>query len=423
MSKVINRHWPGSGNGLTRSDRLGCDYEAYVPDLLCERSYFIDGEVAASVAEAEAAMLKLNASSKTLTNTEALARILLRAEAVASSRIEGLELGARRLLQAEAARESREEVNDVTAAEVLSNIDAMSYAIGSADPGQPITLENILTMNKLLLSQTKHSAEGGLIRDRQNWIGGSAFHPCSAKFVPPPEDLVLGLMEDLVAFCNQDGLPPVVQAAIVHAQFETIHPFVDGNGRTGRALIHVILKRRGLADRVLTPVSLILATWAKAYVEALSEYRYRGEANSPAAHFGLNAWISQFANACTRACADAETYENRVQEIQAAWHVKLGKVRKQSSVDLLIAQLPGLPVFTISGAAKLIGRTFPAVNSAVQAMVSAGILTQTTIGKRNRAYEAAEIIEAFTGLERQLGSPQGDTRSSKPARRVPHRPL
>ena len=102
----------------------------------------------------------------------------------------------------------------------------MMFAIESADPAQPITLQTVLTLNKLLLSQTKYSTEGGLIRDRQNWIGGSDFHPCSAKFVPPPEDLVLGLMEDLVAFCNQDGLPPVVQAAIVHAQLEKIHPLV-----------------------------------------------------------------------------------------------------------------------------------------------------------------------------------------------------
>ena len=421
MSKVIQRHWPGSGNGQTRNDRLGCDYEAYVPDLLCDRSYVIEGEVAAAVAEAEAAILKLNATSTALTNTEALARILLRAEAVASSRIEGLELGARRLLQAEVARESQEEVKDVTAAEVLSNIDAMSYAINAADPQQPITLETILRMNELLLSQTEYSSEGGRIRNRQNWIGGSDYHPCSAKFVPPPEDHVLELMKDLVAFCNDDGLPPVVQAAIAHAQFETIHPFVDGNGRTGRALIHVILKRRGLAEKVLTPVSLILATWAKAYIEALTSYRYNGDADSREARTGLNAWISQFANACTRACADAETYETRVQEIQAAWRDKLGKVRKNSSTDLLITELPGVPVLTIPGAAKLLDRTFPAVSGAVDVLVGAGILKQVSIGKRNRAYEAAEIIEAFTGLERRLGSPGGDTKSSRPSRRVPHR--
>ncbi len=421
MSKVIQRHWPGSGNGLTRSDRLGCDYEAYVPDLLCGRTYVLDGQVAAAVAEAETAILRLNATSTTLTNTEALARILLRAEAVASSRIEGLELAPRRLLQAEVARDAQEELQDVTAAEVLSNIDAMSYAIALANPAEPITLDTILTMNKLLLSQTHLSARGGVIRDSQNWIGGNGYHPCSAKFVPPPEDLVLSLMEDLVAFCNDDGLPPVVQAAIAHAQFETIHPFVDGNGRTGRALIHVILKRRGLAERVLTPVSLILATWAKAYIEGLTGFRYQGDAESEDARRGLNEWISQFATACTRACIDAEIYENRVQEIQTAWRVKLGKVRKNSSTDRLIAELPGAPVVTIPGVAKLMNRSFPAVSAAVEVLVGAGILKQVSVGKRNRAYEAAEIIEAFTGLERQLGSPEGDTRFSRPTRRVPNK--
>ncbi|HZV25112.1 MAG TPA: Fic/DOC family N-terminal domain-containing protein, partial [Acidothermaceae bacterium] len=126
MSKVLKRRWRRElgGSGLPRKDRMPCDYEAYVPDLLVGRKLVLDGDVAADVADAETAILRLNAEARALVDTEALARILLRAEAVASSRIEGLEVGARRLLHAELARGLNEATSDVTATEVLGNIDA-----------------------------------------------------------------------------------------------------------------------------------------------------------------------------------------------------------------------------------------------------------------------------------------------------------
>lgn len=196
---------------------------------------------------------------------------------------------------------------------------------------------------------------------------------------------------------------------------------MDGNGRAGRALIHLILRRRGLALRVLPPVSLILATWAKEYVTALIGTRYRGPATSKDAHAGVNRWVAQFATACTRAVADAYDFEHRVQDIQDAWRSRIPQLRKGSAADLLLHVIPGAPVVTVQSAATLIGRTYPAANNAVSRLVEAGVLQQITIGRRNRAYEAPEIITAFTSLERQLASPDGDTQTSKPVRRVPQR--
>ena len=229
-------------------------------------------------------------------------------------------------------------------------------------------------------------------------------------------------MEDLCAFCNEDRLPAVAQAAVAHAQFETIHPFVDGNGRTGRALIHLVLRRRGLANRVLPPVSLVLATWAKDYIAALESVRYRGPVTCPEAHAGANRWIAQFAIACSRAVADAAAFEERAQRVEADWRARLGSVRRNSAADRLLQALPGAPVVTVTTAASLIGRTFPAANNAIQRLTAAGVLKQVSLGRRNRAYEAPEIIIAFAALERQLASPEGDTLASSPARRVPQRP-
>ncbi len=419
MSKVLQRRWTTDFSGPSRSDRRSCDYNAYLPDNLVGRSFTLDGEVAADVAEAEAAIARLNVEASALIDTEALARILLRAEAVASSRIEGLEIGARRLLHAEVVRGLNEAPSDVTADEVLGNIDAMAYGIESTDEGDPITMDILLGVHERLLAGTRLEEYGGRFRDRQNWIGGSSYNPCSAAFVPPPHEFVENLIDDLCAFCNDDSLPTVAQAAIAHAQFETIHPFVDGNGRTGRAVIHLIFRRRGLAFRVLPPVSLVLATWSRSYIEALDATRYRGPATGKEAHAGANQWIGRFAGACIRAVADAGAFEARALEIQNAWRERLPSIRKNSAADLLLHALSGAPVVTINSAAALIGRTYPAANNAVADLVEAGVLDQITVGHRNRAYETPEIIAAFTDLEGQLASPEGETRTRAPSRRVP----
>jgi Fic family protein len=423
MAKVVRRRWLAiAAEGLPRRDRRSCEYEAYIPDPLTDRRITLDGDVAADVTDAETAVARLDTEAGALVDTEALARLLLRAEAVASSKIEGLEVGARRLLRAQAARELGEAPSDVTAAEVLGNIDAMVFAIQAVGPGSDITLELLSEVHRRLLAGTRLEAHGGRFRTEQNWIGGSSYNPCSAAFIPPPPESVAGLMRDLCTFSNDDSLPAVAQAAIAHAQFETIHPFSDGNGRTGRALIHLILKRRGLANRALPPVSLILATWSRDYIRGLMAYRYRGPASSKEAHANINRWVGLFATACRRAVEDARSFEERSREIQNAWRARLRRVRAQSATDLLLRALPGAPIITVKGAAELLQRSVQATNEAVARLIDAEVLTQVNVGKRNRAFEARDIIRAFTDLERQLASPVGDTRLSEPSRRVPHRP-
>jgi Fic family protein len=215
-------------------------------------------KVAADIADAETAIVRLNAEARALVDVEALARTLLRAESVASSRIEGLEVGPRRLLRAEAARDLGDAPSDVTAVEVLGNVDAMGFAVGRVGVGDVLTKELLLDVHRRLLDGTRFAEYDGKMRAQQNWIGGSGYNPCAAAFVPPPPEDVPSLIDDLVAFANDDSLPAVAQAGIAHAQFETIHPFVDGNGRAGRALIHMVLRRRGLAGRVLLTIALYL---------------------------------------------------------------------------------------------------------------------------------------------------------------------
>jgi Fic family protein len=422
VAEVIKLNWlPSDASGLPRRDRRGCEYEAYVPDRLAGREIALTGSTIADVVDAERAVERLNQETRSLRDSEAVARLLLRAEAVASSKIEGLELEGRRLLKAQVAAALGEDPSDVTATEVLNNIEAMRWAIDSVAEVDRIRVKHLLGIHERLLAGTRLEQHAGKLREQQNWIGGSSYNPCSAAFVPPPWEHVGDLLEDLCEFCDDDGLPAITQAALAHAQFETIHPFVDGNGRTGRALIHVILRRRGLSPIVVPPVSLVLATWSQDYINGLSATRYHADPLSHEAMEGLDRWVGVFAAATTRSVADAETYEERITDVQSAWRAALGKVRANSAVDLLIDALPGAPIVTVQSAAALIGRTDQAVNEAIPRLVDAGVLTQTTVGRRNRAFEAPDLIDAFNDLERQLASPDGDTLHSPPARRVPRR--
>ena len=422
MPDVLKLRWtPDQTSGLPRRDRRGCDYEAYVPDRLAGQAFLLQAETAADIADAERAVDRLNGEARGLADSEAVARLLLRAEAVASSRIEGLEVGGRRLLKAQLARSLGDDADDITATEVLNNIDAMGWAVESVSDAATITVDHLLAIHARLLAGTRLERHAGKIRDDQNWIGGRSYDPCSAAFVPPPPERVRELLEDLCDFCNDDALPTVAQAAMAHAQFETIHPFVDGNGRAGRALIHSVLRRRGLAPRIVPPISLVLATLSDDYVNGLTATRYGPGATPKQTGIALNTWISFFATAAERAVGDARDYEARVADVQTGWRERLGRVRADSAARLLIDVLPGAPVVTVQSAAELIGRSEQATNEAIPRLVDAGVIRQTTVGRRNRAFEAHELIDAFTDLERRLASPEGDTRSSEPTRRVPYR--
>jgi Fic family protein len=260
------------------------------------------------------------------------------------------------------------------------------------------------------------------VRTTQNWIGGSGYNPCSAAFVPPPPEAVGDLLDDLLDYVNGDDHPALVQAAIAHAQFETIHPFGDGNGRTGRALIHVILRRRSLATRFVPPISLVLATWASDYITGLTSYRHIGPPDGPDRSAAAATWLRTFAAAASRSCADAEAYATRIDALDAEWRRRIGRVRANSAVELLLGVLPGAPVVTVDSAARLIGRSDMRTGEAINRLESAGVLRQRNVGKqRYRVFEAVDVVDLFTGLERALASATGDTAAAPPIRRVPRR--
>jgi Fic family protein len=406
MARFETRSWPAAPSAPGgRRERRALRYRAFVPDPIADLQLALPSSVAAAVSTAERAVDALNRDPPRLASLEVLARRLLRAESLASSRIEGLVLSQRRLARAEA---EAADARDETARSVLGNVAAMEHAVALGAEARPLRLGDVLEIHRLLMLATTTPQIAGELRDRQNWIGGNAFNPGRADFVPPPPEHVKDLMTDLVAFVNRTDLVPIVQAAIAHAQFETIHPFADGNGRVGRALIHVVLRRRGMAPRYVPPVSLVLAADAKAYVTGLTAFREDRPGD----------WIRLFAQAIERAATKATELATRLADLQGRWRERAGRPRRHSSAEALIGELPAHPIVTVATAQEFLGRSKQAVNEAIAALAAKGVLHPITLAKRNRAWEARELFDLVNDIERELATP---TEEDEPSRPVPRR--
>jgi Fic family protein len=369
--------------------RRACEYHAFVPDPILGLEVSLPGAVAGVVSEAEQAVADLNASAGP--ELMPLARLLLRTESIASSKVEGMQIDARSLARAEANQETGRSVGR-EAAEILANIDAMQLSIERASSGDDLSPKDLEDIHRVLLERAPNSDTAGEVRKVQNWIGGNDYNPCGADFVPPPHDEVDRLLGDLTAFVNDGTLPPLVQAAIAHAQFETIHPFEDGNGRTGRALVQVVLRRRRLAPAFVPPISVVLARDKDRYLRGLE--LFRGD--------GLAEWIELFAAATALAAQLAGHYAQRVRGLQERWRDQLRAVRAprtDAAAWSVISALPAHPVLTVALGVAATQRTRPAVANAIGELEAAGVLTRLNDSPRNRAWEADGLLELIVGLE------------------------
>jgi Fic family protein len=370
-----------------RRARQRFTYRAYIPDFLDPERLTFSAATAADIADAEAAIAVAN-HGQHLVAMETLARLLLRSESVASSRIEGLECSQRRLAEAAFAPEHAGE----TARQVLANIDAMRQAIDLGAADRDLTVDDIRNMHELLMREDRATgAFAGEFRTRQNWIGGRSDSPRDAAYVPPPPEHVAPLMRDLVAFVNRDDLPTLAQAAIAHAQFETIHPFVDGNGRVGRCLIHTVLARRRLASRMLVPVSLVLAAYGDLYIEGLVDFR-EGH---------VDRWCGTFASAARLAVDGAARFEAELATMITRWRLE-SDARPGSHLWRACEQTTITPVFTVPSLREELHCSPTAATEAIERLTKIGIVAQVSLGKRNRVYLNRAVLRLLDDFERTL---------------------
>jgi len=381
------RRWEGDPRGIGgRKARQAFTYRAFVPAPIATIEPAVSFDTARSINEAEVAIVQLNADEH-VRGLEAIGPLLLRSEAIASSRIEGIELSqrnlARALIDPRAAKGS--------ARVVAANVLAMEEAIALGDRGSAFTTEDVLAIHRTLMADESPRIRPGSFRQEQNWLGGRLTNPSDARYVPPPEDEVEPLMLDLVYFMNRDDLPAVAQAAIAHAQFETIHPFVDGNGRVGRALIHVLLRRRGIAPVFVPPISVVLAARPHAYVDGLVGFR-EGR---------LDAWSASFADACARAAGMSVDLAERVADLEGAWYERSGRPRRDSAAARIIRVLPAQPITSASTIRAAIDARHQRALEGLKFLANAGVVRQISRGGYDKQYAAEELfdlIEEFEGL-------------------------
>lgn len=371
-----SRPWARAENEIgSRRQLRGAagDYRAAVPPLIGRADVVLEPETLAAADEASHALARFDAEAGAF--VAPFPAILLRTESSSSSEVENLTAGAKQIALAEigAARSENARL-------IVANTRAMDAAIAlSADLDE----DALIAMHAALLDETAPHFVGQW-RQEQVWIGGGALSPHDADFVPPHHERVPTLMRDLLEFVDRTDVPLLAQAAIAHAQFETIHPFPDGNGRTGRALIHAMLHRGGLTRNLTVPVSAGLLRNTRAYFEALSDFR-SGD---------VDAIVHAITYASFEAIRNGRRLVADINDVRGGWN-EIVRARSDSSVHRLMDLLVERPVIRVSTAAGSLGISDVAASAAINRLVGSGILTQAAGGKRYRIWQASEILDAL----------------------------
>jgi Fic family protein len=311
------------------------------------------------------------------------ASVLLRSESAASSRIENLTASARSIAEAELP-DGKGKPN---AALIVANTVAMQAAIALSGT---ITAEAILAMHTALMQgQTRHTP--GRWRTEPVWIGGGN-SPISAQFVPPDYARVPAAIDDLIVYAQRVNAPLLAQIAIAHAQFETIHPFTDGNGRTGRALVQAMLRSKGLTRQVTVPISAGLLADTAGYVDALTVYRQGDTA----------VIVEKFAQASIRAVANGRELITELRDIRSSWNDRL-TARSDSAVWKVADLLTRRPVVNSVLLRNELGLRTDHSRRYLDPLAEAGIVVESSGRTRDRIWRAPEIIDALDAFAERAG--------------------
>lgn len=340
------------------------------------------------IAPLEAAIADLAALDvETWANLAPVEQFLLSSESIASSKIEAHAPGTDDIARAWAGVRATQDARITVAA-----ARALRGLVDATATHQRIHLDDIYAAHHTLMRDDPHDGHtAGKPREEQNWIGGSDYSPRSATYVPPPHEHVPGLMADLVTFANRNDMPALVQAAIVHAQFESIHPFTDGNGRIGRTLINAVLRHRGTMRHGIAPLATAMVAQRDHYFGLITRYR------------DGDTWA--FVDYLTR-CSSATAIESRESarrliSLPTEW-ATLTRPRKGSAAHTLLGALLANPVLTSDTARDLTGASETSTFDAINSLVVAGVLRQAGQAKRDRVWVAADVVDEVESLQQRL---------------------
>ncbi len=371
------------------STTLGEAVQAFVPHALppSDPALTLD-TFALQNREAELALARLSGVSGLVPSVDWLLYSAIRKEALLTSQIEGTQATLTDLFDEEAGFgvSNTDDVEEVT--NYLRAFRLVQDNLRSPK-GLPISVRLLCDAHRLLLNGVRGAGkQPGELRRSQNWIGGT--RPGNAAFVPPPADRIANLMSDLERFIHDSSstLPPLIKIALVHAQFETIHPFLDGNGRIGRLLIAALLEYWGLLPESLMYLSGYLKEHQLEYYRRLSIIRTEGNWES---------WVAFFLEAVASAATDAERGIIAIASMVAADRRRLLVAPKAGPASYrLFELLPMMPRFTIERVRRELDTSFPTANAAVKVLEELGIVTEMTGQKKNRSYSYQQYIELLT---------------------------
>lgn len=366
MPQWVERLWAPEERGLLSSrDARPGKYFAFVPDLLSVELPTVSRAATDQLNEALAALIRADAALAA--SGGYLNHLLIRSESISSSWIEGNRLSPKKLAIAELLKRGNR-----VALDVIGNVQATEAAIDELGELETIGVSDIVDLQQRIEPRL---APG--LRTEQNFVGGSGFSPLRAAFVPPPETEVPRLVDNFCEFISARDGHAVLRAAIAHAQFETIHPFIDGNGRTGRALIHTVLRRSGVVRQSLIPISASFAAHTDAYIAGLTAFR-----DDPQ---NLDAWVEFFCDAVFDAARGAVELAGRVNDLDAnllglllAFRASENKnpvqPRSDSTLLKILGSLATVPVWTTASVASRFGISEQAAHKALTELAEAGIL-------------------------------------------------
>ncbi|MCL2653225.1 MAG: Fic family protein [Propionibacteriaceae bacterium] len=397
---------PPDFGAQTREERQGGVVRRYVPDMLCESDSSVSADTAEFVGDVSARVAAFGASIRD-EHIGMLYATLLKSESISSSMIEGYQTSPRNVVLAG----FDPEYSSDTARIVWNNVMAVKDSLASLN-GEWI-VDAIHDVHHTLLPDMPYGARTGQVR-----IGGSTIF--KASYIAPDAALVPAYMDDLVAYANTGADTTLTKAAIVHAQFETIHPYGDGNGRTGRAIIHALLNRSGIVSNgAVLPISTVLKVRSDEYIAALTGYRYSNE-DGDNRHDAVNQFVLTFAEAANDSVTLAARVRDDVAAVRRDWNEKASGIRADSVAHSILATLPESPIVTAASVEIQFGVTRLASARAIGRLEEVGIL-QRIEGKHrhSNAYIATDILSLMADAERRAASPDMDTVLSSPVLPVP----
>lgn len=368
------------------SSTLGEPVSAFVPYPLPPTAPALEAKIYIDLnREAELALARLSGVSALVPSVDWLLYSAIRKEALLTSLIEGTQATLTDLFDEEAGFKT---VNPDDVEEVSNYLRAFRWVQEQlrSPQGLPISMRLLCHAHGLLLDGVRGAGkQPGELRRSQNWVGGT--RPGNALFVPPPPERVADLLADLERFIHDEAaaLPPLVRVALVHAQFETIHPFLDGNGRIGRLLIAALLEHWGLLPEPLMYISGYLKQYQAEYYNCLSAIRLEGDWES---------WLIFFLRGVTQAAAEAE--RNIIQvasRVSQDRRLLLASARASPTSYRLFELLPMMPRFTIERVRQQLGTSFPTATVAIQVLLDLGIIIEITGQKKNRHYSYQNYID------------------------------